>query len=353
MAYIKALDQSSIDIDRLSLVAYKRLVKLIESGVPPQVAIEQIYLNFFESGYSYQVAVIMAKGFTEALQAPFTPKQLLDYPIGDIKLSTKLYSNSKKMGEQVEKILKEHTAVFHNLRQAALDVFSGYNQKPDGEVLRAKKILPRYLLDAAKPFSTEIDVALAKLTAEGLKTPGLRAAYLKAIDKIELGAGKVTLDKALKVASYEKQRYFANRIVQAETTLAYNRKQALKLKESDVEWVQLRPSGSHVPDICDVYLYADRYGMGEGVYKKLEAPTGHFHNFCRCRLVARPDLAPKPDAMLDANAERSYLESLVEEERNGLLPLGARAYVEKGGSLLDYMNQRKPEQYKIRTIGEL
>ena len=100
---------------------------------------------------------------------------------------------------------------------------------------------------------------------------GLKAAYLQAL---EAGKGEQHLAKQLKIAWYEKNRYFANRIAQTELHRAYTDQLAADLMaEPKLQYVQIRLSQKHLKtDICDLHTKQDKYGLGAGVYPKAAVP---------------------------------------------------------------------------------
>jgi len=354
VAYISILDNLNVDIDKLAKEKYVNLIQMLEAGISPQQALESIYLSF-SKGFIPEYAALMAGAFTQLLQKPFTPTQMLEYPVGKLSLSSKIYVNAKEVAQEAKQIIENHLKGFIDLRKLALDLYSGYDINPASqEVLQAKKVLPKYLKEAVGEFAGEVDRQIAKLIASDLKTPALRAAYLQLIDKVEKEAGKKALDNALRSATAEKMRYYANRMAQTEAVRAFNKQQAKKIQgRDDVEWVQVRYSGAHTYDYCNLFGDPDRYGMGQGVYPKDEAPVAPFHPHCRCKLVVRLDLQANPDAKLDVNAERAYLDSLSDEEAKGILPAGARKYIEDGGDLRDYLNSRSGKDYQIPLLGDV
>jgi hypothetical protein len=348
------LDKLAVSVDATAKKAYTRLIGLINQGVKPQEALNAVYLSFSAGSVNAGYLAALNTAFTTILQRPFTTTELLHYPVGNVTLSSKLYANAKLTSEQVATAIQNNVDAFMNLRKVSLDLYSGYNQVSN-EVLKVTTELPKYLQEAIKPFASEIDIGTAKLLASDLKTDGLRAAYSTLLDKIESGASKKALDNAIRTAAYERNRMLANRVGQTEVARAYNRKVGKDLvNREDIDWVQARPRGNHKSDRCDIYLFSDNYGMGEGVYPKDKAPVFPVHPHCRCALVARVDLKANPAAKLDPNAERDYLSSLSEEDQKLILPEGGRQALANGQSITDYLNSRiSNPDYRIITTGEL
>jgi len=352
MAFISVLDQTAVDIDQVAKSNYDKLIKLIEAGVGPRGALNQIYLSF-ASGYLPEISEVLSKAFTAILEKPFTVNQVYNYPVGNIPLSAKLYQDAKEVSRQVEVVISEHAKGIQNLRDLALKLYEGYDFNST-EVLVGEQTLPKYLKSIFGELSTEVDREVAKLSARGLQTAPLRASYLKLIDSVEKGVAKKSLDKAISTAIHERLRFYADRVAQTELARSYAKAQALKIRDrEDVQYVQVRYAGNHSADICNMFGDVDRFGLGNGVYPKDKAVVPPYHPGCRCRLISLVNLVTDsiPDA--DKNAERVYLQSLTDEEAAGVLPKGTRDYIAKGGNLRDYLNAKAKEEYAIPTIGDL
>jgi hypothetical protein len=149
----------------------------------------------------------------------------------------------------------------HSAQELRKALYEGYNFQDDP--LKIIQPLPKYL-----------QVEFDKFKAAQLKTPALRAAYLEAIRRAEAGAGMEAIEKQLRIAFYERNRYFANRIARTELHRAYTDQQARELMDQDrIQYVQIRLSSKHPkPDICDLHAQVDRYGLGPGIYPKADAP---------------------------------------------------------------------------------
>lgn len=143
----------------------------------------------------------------------------------------------------------------------------------------------------------------------------MRAAYLEAIRKAEAGAGMAELEKALRIAFHERNRYFANRIARTELHRAYTDRQARELMAQDrIRYLQIRLSSKHPKtDVCDLHARLDAYGLGPGVYPKADAPKPPFHPHCYC-LLAPMIALDNPNPRFDPNAERRFLAGLPAKE---------------------------------------
>ena len=347
------LDKLAVKVDRLAKKAYRRLLAMIEAGKSPQEALQAIYLSFSVGSFNHDYLNAVAAAFTTLLEKPFKATDMMNYTVGGIKLSTKLYQNATELAREIQQVLDNHAKTFLDLRKVSLELYSGYGQKST-EVLKIKNVLPKYLKKTYAEFSSDYDRQVARMLASGLKTDALRASYLTFIDKLENGAGKKALSKALESAGYEKARYLAARISQTELARAYNIAQAKKIAaRDDIDWVQLRPSHNHEQDFCDLYLKPDRYGKGAGVFPRDEAPVPIFHPHCRCRLVSLVNVGADSNARVNPNAQRDYMRSLSEEDAKKVLPKGGRDYIENNGDITDYLNQRNSAEYAIKRIKDI
>ena len=194
----------------------------------------------------------------------------------------------------------------------------------------------------------------ARIKASQLKTPALKAAYLQALDTLEAGKGEQHLAKQLKIAWYEKNRYFANRIAQTELHRAYTDQLAADLMaEPKLQYVQIRLSQKHPKtDICDLHTKQDKYGLGAGVYPKALVPKPPFHPFCRCLTAPRYDLLNER-VRENPNAERAYLRTLPLSDAAQVI--GSRAKLQRlldGEPLDGILNEGKDSLYHLKRLGE-
>ena len=219
--------------------------------------------------------------------------------------------------------------------QIAIHKDDGYDFKNDP--LKVKTKYPKYLWEKS-----------AKTKVKNIKTPALRAAYSKLLKD----ESKLVADRALKIAGYEKARYYAKRIALNETARAYNDARAFEYSSSkDIQVVKIQMSKTHPrTDICDYYASVDQYGLGAGVYPKDKAPVPPFHPFCRCQMIPRYSHEyAKPK--LNANADKEYLEGLKEWQRARILGSKDKANEAlKTGDINSVFNAMKPERYKVKSI---
>ena len=233
-------------------------------------------------------------GFAEALNAILESslgvKEIAAYKVGKVKLSDALYANAQAVAATTQQMIERHLQGLHSARELRKALYEGYNFQDDP--LHIIKPLPKYL-----------QVEFDKFKAAALKTPALRAAYLEAIRKAEAGAGMDEIEKKLRIAFYERNRSFANRIARTELHRNYTDKVARELMEEEqIEYVQIRMSSKHPKtDICDRHAKLDAWGLGPGVYPKADAPKPPFHRIAtassRRRLTSStpsPASTPRP-----------------------------------------------------------
>jgi hypothetical protein len=227
--YLAILAQSDAAVQQAAGQAFRRLLDLIRQGNAPRSAIDQIMIEFNADTLT---------GFREAFSAVLE-SSLGDWPVGGVKLSQRLYQNAQQVSATAKTIIEQHLKGLHNAQELRKALYEGYNFQQDP--LNVIKPLPKYL-----------QVEFDRFKAAQLKTPALRAAYLEAIRKAEAGAGMDAIEKKLRIAFYERNRYFANRIARTELHRAYTDQQARELMEQDrIQYVQIRLSSKHPkPDVC-------------------------------------------------------------------------------------------------------
>lgn len=344
-------------IRELSQKDYEKLTKLIRQGKNPIDAVRQVLSESRE-----KLAALFADALAEITESAVTPATVLNAQIGNITLSERLFANAAETSVIVEKIVREHARGFQDARELAKDLYEGYGFRPEETLVlnRSSDAIPRYLKEllADNAIKKDLNVAFSKAQAAALRTPALRAAYLeliRAVDETEAGPGADYLDKKLWVAFQEKQRYFATRIARTELHRAFAIKQAGELVADDaVEYVQWRLSGKHpVEDICDYFAGVDSWGLGPGVYPKMQAPVAPAHPHCMCVLSPRLDIR-NANPVPDLGAQADYFSSLSAKEAR--LVAGGADNLERirsGQLAWDVHNLGTPEQYQVKTVSQI
>lgn len=259
----------------------------------------------------------------------------------DITLSKKLYDVLKN---EAVSVIKKHTKESAAALDLAKKLYEGYNFKNDP--LKVMEKLPKYLKNEV--------LKKAEKRALKLKTPALKASYLKALKSHE----NENFNKNLKVAFYEKARFYAKRIALNESARAYNTAKATEfLNDENVQFVKYKMSHTHPrADICDYFANADLYGLGKGIYPKEKAPLTPCHPFCRCNLI--PKYSIKGEANLNKKAvelaQKRYFDNLSLKKQSEIL--GSYDKLErfkKGENLFDLINKNRPKEYHIKLAESL
>ena len=257
----------------------------------------------------------------------------------------RVYTNAQAVSATTRTIIEQHLKGPHAARELAKALYEGYDFKQDPlDVAGKLETLPKYL-------RLEFDKALAAK----LKAPALRAAYLQAIREQE--KGMAALERVLKTAFYERNRYYANRIARTELHRAYTDRQSRELMiQERIEYVQLRLSSKHPKtDICDYHARLNAYGLGPGVYPKADAPKPPFHPHCYCLLSPKIDLNPKLKPRFNPNAGQAFLASLPSNEARqvaGSIDKRDRILAGKA-TIKEVYNEGKDALYQWKRVGDV
>ena len=278
------------------------------------------------------------KAYNKANNQQLSLGELMNLRADKITLSKALYTELREVKNSVKSVIKTAIKEQKSANELAKMLYEGYDFKADP--LKVKRKFPKYLWEKS-----------AKTKVKNIKTPALRTAYSKLLKD----ESKLVANQALKVAGYEKARYYAKRIALNETARAYNDARAFEYASSnDIQVVKIQMSITHPrTDICDYYAGVDKYGLGAGVYPKDKAPVPPFHPFCRCQMVPKYSHEyAKPK--LNANADKEYLSGLKEWQRARILGSKAKANEAlKTGDINSVFNAMKPERYKVKSIDEV
>lgn len=349
------LDATARGLDDEVRAAYQRMIELIRAGVAPRDAVEQVMQSFVG-----EFAQTMATALSGLMAAAVGAEAVMALEVGAVSLSRKLYAQAEQTAAVVQGVVDRHAKGFQDARRLALELFEGYAFR-EAEPLNLRpgnQQLPQYLrseLLRDPGLAGELQRYFARLQAEKVRTPALRAAYLELLDAMERNAGWRVLEKKLDTAFYERMRYFANRIAQTELHRAYAERQALELMDDgDVEYVQWRLSPSHPEtDICDYFAGVDRYGLGKGVYPKRLAPVAPSHPHCRCVLSPRLDLTGRRGGD-QKDADRAFFRGMSEQEAARAAGSKAKlAQVMAGADPLAVHNATIDPAYRVRTVEQV
>ena len=181
-------------------------------------------------------------------------------------------------------------------------------------------------------------------------------AYTQVVDACYSGNAKA-LDKAINVAVNERTRYYAERIARTETAKAWYDGFIVRAKaDSDVVAFRWNLSSRHpVYNICNLYAYADLYGLDAGIYPMDAVPSIPVHPHCMCMLSevykGEVDASQSKDNAKKGGEE--WLDGLSSIERKQLLGVkGAEAY-SKGADWRQYMPSYKAAGEPVSRLEDL
>lgn len=274
-------------LDAALAASFERLMALIRDGTPPREAVQTVM-----DAFTGTMAETLATALSGLLGAAVGTAEVLRMDVGLIPLSRKLYAQAQTTSDVVAGIVRRHAQGFLDARGLALELFEGYAfRPPEAEPLKmapSNPRLPQYMREALLSddgLAGDMQRAFARIQARGLTTGALNAAYnelLDTLDTLEAGKGSALLERRMRVAFFERMRYFANRIATTELHRAYALAEARRiLDDQDVDFVQIRRApGQQEACICDLYAGRDQWGKGPGVYPKARAPVPPYHPHC-------------------------------------------------------------------------
>lgn len=357
----RLIDAANGQIEAVLLEAHRQLTELIVGGTAPRDAVDEVIARV-EAAIGQAMAVV----FSEFVGQTVGSAAVAQMQVGLVSLSSRLYSEAGAAAEIVRGMVEQHARGLQDARRLALELFEGYDfRPPDAEPLqfnRRNERLPKYLRDALlsdEGLAGQISRAMARMQVNGLTSQALRAAYqgaLDAIDEIEDGAAAELLQRRMRVAWFERMRYFATRIAQTELHRAFAQRQAAELlADPDVEFVQWRMSPAHpITDICDYLAGVDRWGLGPGVYPVRLAPVAPAHPHCRCVLSPRLDLTGRALGRPRDGAGLDFMRRIDPEAARRVA--GSRERLEEvfaGVDPLEVHNRRTNPTYRVRTVEEV
>ncbi len=284
----------------------------------------------------------------------FAAKALvLSWDPSGMSLSSRLHTAQVK--QDVSHVISSAISRRDDAWKTARRIYDGYGF---GGALKAQNLsaLPKDLQGlversrlALSPAYKELflaDVAQVKKYAAALRTAPLRAAYTQLLDKLEKGLAR-GLENAVRVATEEKTRYFAERILRTESARAWGEGFAAQIDaDPDATGLRWETSSAHqIFDVCDFHQRADLFGMGHGVYPKEHRPSYPAHPHCLCVLSAvyRGKASPQVE-----EGGRRALEGMSKSERARLLGIkGAETFATAGkwrGNLRNWTDPKNMAQ---------
>lgn len=343
------LNAAEAEVRRLAEAAFAELLARINAGETSREAIAAIQARF-----SGKYAKALARQFTALLGEFIGVGQVKALTIGKVKLSSRLYENETEVTAAVRRTIVAHAKGMAEARTLALQLFEGYGFKGGADPLKVKAALPKYLAEVLRDaeFGAAFKPLARRISQSVAKTEALKAAYMQALETVIEGKGADRLARALRVAQFEQNRYFANRIAQTELHRADTRRIAADvIADGQLEAVQIVTSATHPrEDICDLHAKVDKWSLGPGVYPKAQAPQPPFHPFCRCLIRKRYDVRAA-GAQEVPGADRDWLR----DSGNGAAIMGSRdklAQVLGGRGVENVLNDGKDPLYHVRRLGD-
>lgn len=331
--------------DAKKAVAY--LQRLIASGMKFEEALDNVQRHYGKlftlpelkpalveaAAYAYGIVpTMLTKAQVESMGEELADK----WDESGMTLSEKLHGVGVKMRGAIVSTLQEQMRRNKTWTEAARALYDGYgddgqNVYNGGKDIISRQDLPKYLQKVREATGNDLQ-ALAeqrqaidninRLAKNGAPNKALQAAYNKLLEAVQKGNEKA-IEKAVEVAVNEKSRYVAERITRTEMARAWADGFIAKIKDdADIVAVKFKLSSRHpVFDICDMYLKADMYGLGAGIYPKDKLPPLPVHPHCLCRYVevieGEVDMQQQRDQVQEAGDK--WLNSLPESRRAQML----------------------------------
>lgn len=260
----------------------------------------------------------------------------LSWDSSGMPLSSRLHS--AQVQQDVAHVISSAISRRDNAWRTARKIYDGYGF---GGALKVQSLsaLPkdlRVLVAASRQALTPEDIPSfigqaeqVRKYAQALRTAPLRAAYTQLVDRLEKGLTR-GLENAVRVATEEKTRYFAERILRTESARAWGEGFNEQLdRDEDATGLRWETSSAHrIFDVCDFHHRADLFGMGPGVYPKEHRPSYPAHPHCLCVLSAW--YRGKAHPQVEEGGKRA-LEAMSEGERLRLLGIKGAAAFDGGG----------------------
>lgn len=348
----------------------------LKQGNTPQQAVEKAYDDFpvmkiMQDEIQGNLATTMIKASAGAITLHEARRATrMAWAKDDLTLSERTTKGGEMVQDMTAKAIQDAIKQGKSLKDLSLDIFNGYTV---GGVIPTQDI-PKCMAEliAVAKLKKDADSKLYRLALSKVRNhlkrvnkPGMKAAYkqlVKAIDSLD----DTKINKAIRVAAYEKTRYFAERIARTETARAWNAGVFRRWAEdTDCVAFQWKLSTAHpVTDICDLYAHANLYGMGPGIFPKDKVPMLPAHPNCMCRL--RPVMTGSELLQTEHAVDRvnkggtDYLRKASAETRNKILGINGALAFELGkvkdwrtiarGFTDEQMTTRFKVRHKVQSV---
>lgn len=354
----------------------KAIHKYLEQGDTPREAVNKAYKDYpvmkiMQNEIQSNLATTMIKASAGVITLNEARRATrMAWAKDDLTLSERTTKGGEMVQAMTAKAIQDAIKQGKKLKDLSLDIFNGYTA---GGVIPTQDI-PKCMAElvAIAKLKKDADSKLYRLALSKVRNhlkrvhkPGMKAAYkqlVKAIDSLD----DAKISKAIRVAAYEKTRYFAERIARTETARAWNAGVFRRWSEdTDCVAFQWKLSTAHpVTDICDLYAHANLYGMGPGIFPKDKVPVLPAHPNCMCRL--RPVMTGS-DLLQTEHAEdmvnkggTDYLKKVSAETRKKILGVKGSESFEMGkvedwrgiahGFTDEHMTTRFKVRHKVQSV---
>lgn len=284
-----------------------RIEILMKQGKSPEDAVRQVFREFgVEDWLQVNVAQVIVGTAQDALgkeaASTLSTAAILEalsnpWDGSGLTLSEKIHGASNVMLNDVISTLRDQIRRNKTVKDTAQALYDGYKS---GHVVREQE-LPQYLDELTRwtrrsreNLSQEelkdLQRSIRKVRYQADDLVDDRATYnhfrtslRELMDKLEHGSEKAA-QRALQNAIQEKSRYVAERIARTEGARArYDAFIAQAGEDEDVVAYKWKLGSRHpAEDICDMYVNADLYGLGKGVFPKDKVIPQPAHPHCLC-----------------------------------------------------------------------
>ena len=333
--------------------AFARLFELLKGGKKLDVAVDMLQAEYpalftldglqptlVEAAcYGYGIAPTV---LTAAMYKDWEADLSKSWAADNMKLSKRLHTASIEMRNRIIDTIREQMSRNSSWVQTARALFDGYN----ADKVINEQALPKYITEVRRATRGSVEQLRAarkainnieRLARNGAPTKSLKTAYKNLVEAALIGSEK-QLENACYVAIQEKSRYVADRIARTEQARAYSDGFFRSVADDeDVVAVRWQLGTRHpVFDICDMYMRADLFGLGAGIYPKDKTPPLPAHPFCLCRLSKVYSLDKTPADQIRRGGDK-WLQGMSEVHQNMVLGIeGAKAW-RKGDDWRKYM----------------
>ena len=323
--------------------AFARLFKLLKDGKKLDVAVDMLQAEypalFTLTGLQPTLVEAACYGYgivptvlTAAMYKDWEADLSKSWAADNMKLSKRLHTASIEMRNRIIDTIREQMSRNSSWVQTARALFDGYN----ADKVINEQALPKYITEVRRATRGSVEQLRAarkainnieRLARNGAPTKSLKAAYSKLVEAATIGTEK-QLKNACYVAVQEKSRYVAYRIARTELTRAWADGFFRDvMDDKDVVAVKWTLNTRHpVFDICDMYMRANMYELGPGVYPKDRVPPLPAHPFCMCKLTKVYETKQNPVDHIRQGGDK-WLQGLSNVHQNIVLGIdGAKAW---------------------------